>query len=386
MSGEGTATMSMERLSSSGHEREDRQTKDGISGSRHASRSPVPDRAGGRAPLVSVVIPAYERPYYLERAIGDVLWQAFTDFEVLVVDDGSDSDLCVLLERFEDSRIHCIRHDRNRGASAARNTGLGAARGKYVVFMDSDDRWLPRFLSELTGRFKAPDGNELDLVYCARWYITDETAQRYKVCRVRPLEGSLEEELLDKSWECCPTAFFMLRREFLTKGGVHFDESLESCQDTDFSLRVARRGRVGCIDKALGVYCFHGDGRISTDVDRLARGANTLMEKLEESSPNIRETSFYKALLARREAARGIRAVEKGDWRSVMVGVRRLTYPSVVSMRHLAKLLAYWVLGPSRVMSLQRAWRGLFWMRDSPFSRDAEPEGSRETCYPCGSA
>jgi glycosyltransferase involved in cell wall biosynthesis len=102
-----------------------------------------------RKPLTSVVIPAYNRRSTIGNAIQSVLAQPARDLEVIVVDDGSsdDSSAVVLRMAHSESRIRLIRHKANRGAQAARNTGIQAARGEWVAFLDSDDTWVPNSLN-----------------------------------------------------------------------------------------------------------------------------------------------------------------------------------------------------------------------------------------------
>lgn len=92
-------------------------------------------------PMVSVVIPVYNRKNVLLDAINSVLMQTFTNYEILVIDDGSTQSVSDLQEM--DPRIHVIRHDENKGAPAARNTGILHAHGELIAFLDSDDTWLP---------------------------------------------------------------------------------------------------------------------------------------------------------------------------------------------------------------------------------------------------
>src|SRR6266481_5515722 len=97
-------------------------------------------------PLVSVIIPTFDRPKFLEAALRSVLRQTVTDFEVLVIDDGSATDVLPLLDALHDGRIRYFRHESNRGEAAARNTGIINARGAYLAFLDDDDEWLPEKL------------------------------------------------------------------------------------------------------------------------------------------------------------------------------------------------------------------------------------------------
>src|SRR5215468_5764628 len=94
-------------------------------------------------PRVSVVVPVFNRPIAVARAINSVLVQTCQDFEIIVVDDASTDDTAAAVASIRDSRVRSIRHDRNRGGSAARNTGIEAAGAPLVAFLDSDDEWLP---------------------------------------------------------------------------------------------------------------------------------------------------------------------------------------------------------------------------------------------------
>src|SRR5262245_10224002 len=104
---------------------------------------------GGRMVEVSVVIPTYNRARTLGRAVQSVLRQAGIDLELVVVDDGSTEppgdNLAEVMAN--DRRVRCIRHTENRGAQAARNSGIREARGGWIAFLDSDDYWLPGSLA-----------------------------------------------------------------------------------------------------------------------------------------------------------------------------------------------------------------------------------------------
>ena len=95
---------------------------------------------------VSVVIPTFNRAWIIGEALQSVFAQTFRDFEVLVVDDGSTDDTVSVIESIKDPRLHYIRKDQNAGCGAAYNSGIRAARGEYISFLDSDDLWKPEKL------------------------------------------------------------------------------------------------------------------------------------------------------------------------------------------------------------------------------------------------
>lgn len=97
---------------------------------------------------VSVIIPVYNREAYIRESVDSVLAQTFTEFEVIVVDDGSTDAAAEIIQSYTDPRIRLIRQS-HQGVSAARNTGLDAARGEYITFLDSDDLYYPDFLQSM---------------------------------------------------------------------------------------------------------------------------------------------------------------------------------------------------------------------------------------------
>ncbi|MEJ2283153.1 MAG: glycosyltransferase family A protein, partial [Desulfobacterales bacterium] len=107
-------------------------------------------------PLVSVIIPTFNRGWIIQEAIDSVLAQDFTDFELILVDDGSTDDTGQILEAY--GRDLTVYRQSNRGVSAARNRGIAAATGRLIAFLDSDDLWLPRKLSSQVDFFNSnPD-------------------------------------------------------------------------------------------------------------------------------------------------------------------------------------------------------------------------------------
>ncbi|MFP5434416.1 MAG: glycosyltransferase family 2 protein, partial [Alphaproteobacteria bacterium] len=92
--------------------------------------------------LVSVILPTYNRARTLGRSIRSVLGQGYSNLELIVVDDGSSDDTRSVIDEFDDKRLIYVPLEKNQGASAARNHGLGLVRGEFVAFQDSDDEWL----------------------------------------------------------------------------------------------------------------------------------------------------------------------------------------------------------------------------------------------------
>jgi glycosyltransferase involved in cell wall biosynthesis len=126
-----------------------------------------PETGGGPKPAVSIILPTYNRARFLPQALESIRSQRFTDWELIVIDDGSTDDTPAVLPVLTaglPQPVRCVRQP-NRGAYGARNTGLDLARGEYVAFFDSDDVWLPDYLWECATAARAnPD---VDWVYAA---------------------------------------------------------------------------------------------------------------------------------------------------------------------------------------------------------------------------
>jgi glycosyltransferase involved in cell wall biosynthesis len=199
------------------------------------------------APIrVSVIIPTHNRAAWLAEAVGSVLAQTYQDFELLVVDDGSTDGTAEVLAGLA-GQITCLRHPHRRGVSAARNTGIAAARGEWLAFLDSDDLWLPEKLARQLDFIRTHPGLRL----CQ----TEEIWVRRGV-RVNPPRScrKVGGRIFLPSLERClvsPSAVVLHRSLIDEHGG--FDESLPAAEDYDLWLRLAWRYQVGLVPQALVV-------------------------------------------------------------------------------------------------------------------------------------
>ena len=194
--------------------------------------------------LVSVIIPTYNRSDRVPAAVASVLGQSFREREVLVVDDGSSDGTAEALEAFR-GRIRVLRHDRNRGVSAARNTGIRASTAPLVAFLDSDDRWLPGKLEAQVRFFR----DHPEAVACQTREIWVRRGRRVNPAR-RHLKPS-GDVFLPSLRRCLvsPSAV-MLRRTLLEEVGL-FDETLPVCEDYDLWLRIGCRHPIHLIEEDL---------------------------------------------------------------------------------------------------------------------------------------
>jgi glycosyltransferase involved in cell wall biosynthesis len=217
-------------------------------------------------PLVSVIIPVYNRAYSVGRAVASVLDQHYQHFEIIVVDDASSDGLAGALGEFSDSRLQCVAHPINRGAAAARNTGVAAARGEFVAFLDSDDVWFPEKLAyqvaamrdqppEIAGHVCAYDCVKTG--YRTRRIAPDWTEETF---RRRQLFGCT----------CGPGTTLLCRRAIFTDIGP-FDEELRRLEDWDWLLRLAAKDYRLLGSPAALARVEVGSGAARRDVEKALR-------------------------------------------------------------------------------------------------------------------
>jgi glycosyltransferase involved in cell wall biosynthesis len=270
------------------------------------------------SPLVSVVIPAYNVSGYIADSLGSVLSQDFTDYEVIVVNDGSPDTpaLEAALAPFRDRIVYLTQP--NAGPSAARNTAIRQARGTYVAFLDGDDRWLPHYLADQVERALADPS--LAVVYGDVEIIGDATVAGKTASE---LNGTAETAtFVGLLAERCTftTSCAMVRRDWCVNAGL-FDERLRHCEDFDLWLRIAHAGgRFDRTSKVLAQYRRHGSGA-SADLQAMADGKLAVMEKCERTltlSPEARAAIAHARAHQRaiKQFLTGKQAFTDGDYKT----------------------------------------------------------------------
>lgn len=205
-------------------------------------------------PLVSVIIPAYNRHQYIRQTVESVLNQTFQNFELIVIDDGSTDGTYEILKEYPQLRLMSHPKRENRGQSASINLGLASAHGRYIAILDSDDFWAPEKL-ELQVKFME---NHVDvgLVY-TNGYYTDEsgvpTGSYY--AKTHEERGDPNLMLLD-----CYLALplnALVRADIYGKVG-NFEERFRASQDHDMLVRIAEVTRFAYIPEYTFYYRRHG--------------------------------------------------------------------------------------------------------------------------------
>lgn len=231
-------------------------------------------------PLISVVIPTYKRKINIvARAVYSVLFQTYKNFEIIVVDDSpSDYIDSKFIERFlmelNDSRIKYVKHNVNKGANVARNTGIKKSRGKYIAFLDDDDQWLPTKLQKQLKMFDSPC---VAMVYNPYYVYHKERIKVKKILK----SGYLFRDLLYSNF-IGSTSCVMLDKKKLLEVGL-FNETLPASQDYELYLRISKKNIINFVDEPLVIYHEHNGERISSNPYKKLLARKYIYEKYNKS-------------------------------------------------------------------------------------------------------
>ena len=220
-------------------------------GKEGSSSETANDSSSRQGPLVSVVIPTFNRADMVGRAIESALAQDYHPVEVIVVDDGSTDDTPAVLERYADS-VRTIRQE-NRGEGAARNAGIAASTGEFVAFLDSDDEWRPRHLAPLVDRLLLDP--TVGLAYRQAEFYKDESGEVFDVFPRRPLEGEIFLQAAEKNPMVVDSV--LVWRAVLEQVGL-FDEGLKGGADWELWARCLAVSRVAFVPGVTVRVHYHG--------------------------------------------------------------------------------------------------------------------------------
>lgn len=269
-------------------------------------------------PLVSVVIPCYNQGRFLGEAIESVQAQTYPHYEIIVVDDGSTDNTDQVAARYEN--VRCIRQT-NRGLSGARNSGLNASKGEWLVFLDADDRLLPEALEAGVARLQAHP--ECAFAYGAYNYMTAEgeaTSAGYHVC----VEENQYLELLRQGNYIGAIMAVVFRRSVFDSVG-HFNPRLRSVEDYDLYLRIAEKFPFICHDEIVAEYRQHGTSLTRNHGFMLKSSLDVLHANWERVKGNNKLEEAYRSGVSHHQELYSERMIQRiraqvrrgAAWRSV---------------------------------------------------------------------
>ena len=270
-----------------------------------------------RNPEVSIIIPAYRVAAFMQETLESVFAQSFTDFEVIVINDGS-PDTVELENAIEKYRLAITYlKQANQGAGAARNAGLRVARGRFVAFLDGDDIWLPSFLNEQLKLIQSDGG--YDLVYADAVNFGDQASDGRTSMEANPSNGEVTFNKL-LCGECnVITSAVVARKELIMQVGL-FDVNFPNSQDFDLWLRLAKdaKARITYQQRVLVRRRLY-QGSLASDSVKSFEGELRVLEKVSRRADlTSRERATLERTVAIRrtsaEVIRGKRFLLSGDF------------------------------------------------------------------------
>jgi glycosyltransferase involved in cell wall biosynthesis len=209
-------------------------------------------------PLVSVVIPTYNDADVLPRALSSVLEQSYTQTEIIVVDDCSPDNTSKIVQSFDDDRISYIKHSKNMGGSAARNTGIQASSGEFIGFLDSDDRWLGSKLSSQLRELEQRS-DEWGAVYCNSKNMSGGFyGIKLFINNILLSHGNVKKEGGDKMIKQILLnnikgnfGSTLLVKKQLVSELNGFDDSFQRHQDLEFVVRLLKKTKIAFLNEVL---------------------------------------------------------------------------------------------------------------------------------------
>ncbi len=236
-------------------------------------------------PLVSVIIPAYNAEQYIASSIESVLNQTFSDFELIIINDGSTDNTLEVINQFSktDKRINVI-SQKNQGVSVARNAGINIATSEYIAFLDSDDLYLDSFLERMTSKIMS---EKCDAVYCGYKNMRDNIEQGLPYT-----EGNILECYALKNLHIWIVAF-IIKKKFLEQNNIQFTPGVTMGEDQEFILSCGISCQMKSVPEVLAVYQYNPNSASNTlsfkkrKEDILAR--DRVLEQIKQKF-----TSIYK--------------------------------------------------------------------------------------------
>lgn len=250
--------------------------------------------------MVSVVIPAYNSASYIEGCLDSVFKQTFKDWEVIIIDDGSNDDTRIVIEEYINrsnilsGRFQYLRNEKNMGAAAARNPGIEVSRGDFISFLDSDDIWRPQKLERVMDIFDR--FSEVDLV-CHNEYMTKDC----KIIRKLEYDKNVKNlNLSDKDLvyrklflgNFLSTSAVTIRKACLKN--MLFDETFSVAEDYDLWLRLARTCRFYFLPDFLGEFRIINNNSLSGDFNKVFKG---YIEVANKNKADAGKIIFYIRML-----------------------------------------------------------------------------------------
>ncbi len=231
-------------------------------------------------PFFSIITPTCNRPIMLRRNILSVKNQTFENYEHIIVDDANNPGTEKIIEEIVNPNIKLLKHEKSKGASGSYNTGIKASRGKFILFLDDDDEYMPCILKKLNDRFMH-SGPDLGFIWTGIARIKDtESGEKLLSSLVWPSQFSDTEEALIAATSIGNGFGVCVRKECLDTVGL-YDETLTVGEDTDLLIRLAQKYKFETIPEVLVKIHHHDNNQLTGDFNYQLRaeGKQTILNR-----------------------------------------------------------------------------------------------------------
>ena len=226
-----------------------------------------------KQPLISIVLPVYNREKLVLNSIESVLNQTYKNFELIVVDDYSNDNTHSVISSIPDKRIKLLKHDKNRGASAARNTGIKASRGDWIAFHDSDDLWNKNKLEKQVETILTVEA-DIAVIHCGLQYFDFDSGKKLNT---RIIKGNINNLVKSNVGMIPGTPTMVIRKSSLDDVG-YFDETIPANEESELGIRIAKKYKFKLVDEVL-VLCARNHVQINSSNDLFIQGKQRILEK-----------------------------------------------------------------------------------------------------------
>jgi glycosyltransferase involved in cell wall biosynthesis len=246
-----------------------------------------------RVPTVSVVITCYNYGQYLTGCLESVLAQSYTDYEVIVIDDGSTDNTVEVMEGYAALSNVSYARRKNGGQAKAKNHGIKLSRGKFIAFLDADDKWDSRKLEKQIPLFSS---DKVGVVYTRARYIDNSGSPLFLKQPnkyLKPRRGKVTDYLIIDNF--VPFSSSIIRRDCINDFGP-FDESIIMGIDWDLWLRISTKYEFDYINERLLYYRMGHSGQMSKNIEERQRCSDRIMNRFIQNFPNsVKKNSLRKA-------------------------------------------------------------------------------------------
>jgi glycosyltransferase involved in cell wall biosynthesis len=206
-------------------------------------------------PLVSVIIPAYNRGMYIAKTIKSLMAQTYKNIEAVIVDDGSTDNTSEIVNQLK-ARYSNIKYlkQKNQGVSSARNYGISKATGKYIAFLDSDDLWHVKKLERQIAKILKEDA---DACFCGTIKIFEDDKHKEILKNKFDEKKPLISQLMLKN--DAQTITWLIRKDIVENYNITFSSKYNYAEDWEFYCKIMAVCKVTCVNEYLAYYIIHGN-------------------------------------------------------------------------------------------------------------------------------